>query len=90
MQRFGALAHAVVEQVAIGAHGGVQGGHLLRGQVLRALEQVALLVVFFIGPADALEKLAPEFGVRRAGFVLEAEPLELARQQRVQGHFRLR
>jgi hypothetical protein len=46
--------------------------------------------VFFIGPADMLEKLAPKISVRRAGFGFKAEPLELACQQRLQGHFRLR
>ena len=61
-QRLGAIANARLEQVAVGAHGRVQVGHLVRRQVLRALEEIALQVVLLVGAADALQQLAPRRG----------------------------
>ena len=84
-QRLGAIAHARLEQVAVGAHRRVQVGHLGRRQVLRALEQIALEVVLLVGAADALQQLAPRCAeVGRAR--VDADAAQLALQQRVERH----
>jgi hypothetical protein len=83
----GALTHVRVHLLALALQLRVQGHHLVRGEVLRAVEQVALLGEVGVRVAHARKQPLPTHGIGR-GRLGQPEAGELAREhamQRVHG-----
>ena len=78
-----ALVHTGLERGLLVLERAVELGHLRRGEILRALEEIAILVGLLVGAAHAVEKCIPLLDRRRRR-AFDAEARKLPRQQGVQ------
>ena len=83
-QRCGALAHARFQRVVLALQRFVEACHFARSEILRALQQIALLVGVAVGLAHPAQEFVPHRRLGRAAR-REAQPVKLAPQQVMQG-----